>query len=622
MTFICYYMCRLLWRIHEMHPALFLKTGCDTERMIRTTTNMIRCLLFQASLPASYWAEALHTATHLLNYPPSKAVSHPTPYFALYGTAPTYDHFRVFGCACYPNTFATAPHKHSPRSTHCLFLGYSSDHKGYQCLDLASHRIIISRHVVFDEDVFPLAGPSSPTDLDSLLESDPVSPSSQVPRPALLPAPRAASTPRLTPIPAPRAVPSTTLAPRAAPSTTPAPHVVPSTSPAPCAAPSTPMARFSDPALVYHRRHHVTTSAHADSGPSMSPVRFADPAVVYHRRESAPPAALDVPADRPEPPVYHPVAIHRDPGHVHPMVTRRAAGVLRPIDRLILAADTTTTPSDASPVPSSICTALADSHWRRTIEEEYVALLANHTWDLVLCPPGTNVVTGKWLFRHKLTSDGSLDRYKARWVLRGFNQRPGVDYDETFSPVVKFATVHTVLSLALSRDWAIYQLNIKNVFLHGTLTETVYCSQPTGFVDEAHPDLVCRLNRSLYGLKQAPRAWYSRVASYLASIGFVEAKSDTSLFIYRRGDDTVFLPLYIDDIVLTASTADLLQRTIVALQREFAMKDLGPLHHFLGITAERRPQGESLYRKKQWRAWDKKYQKFKYKLALQVVVEN
>ena len=123
------------------------------------------------------------------------------------------------------------------------------------------------------------------------------------------------------------------------------------------------------------------------------------------------------------------------------------------------------------------------------------------------CPPGTNVVTGKWLFRHKLTSDDSLDRYKARWVLRSFTQRPRVDYDENFSPVVKFATVRVVLSLALSRDWAIHQLDVKNAFLHGTLTETVYCSQPTGLVDAAHPDLVCRLNRSLYGLKQATRVW-------------------------------------------------------------------------------------------------------------------
>jgi hypothetical protein len=107
-----------------------------------------------------------------------------------------------------------------------------------------------------------------------------------------------------------------------------------------------------------------------------------------------------------------------------------------------------------------------------------------------------------------------------------------VDYDETFSPVVKFATVRAVLSLALSQDWTIHQLDVKNAFLHGTITETVCCSQPTGFVDAARPNLVRRLNRSLYGLKQAPRAWYSRFSSYLASIGFVEAKSDTSLKIW------------------------------------------------------------------------------------------
>jgi hypothetical protein len=107
--------------------------------------------------------------------------------------------------------------------------------------------------------------------------------------------------------------------------------------------------------------------------------------------------------------------------------------------------------------------------------EEYAALLANHTWDLVSRPPGTNMVTGKWIFHQKLTSNGSLDRYKARWVLRGFTQRPRVDYDETFSPVVKFATVRAVLTLAPSRDWAIHQLDVKNAFLHDTLTETVYC---------------------------------------------------------------------------------------------------------------------------------------------------
>jgi len=119
---------------------------------------------------------------------------------------------------------------------------------------------------------------------------------------------------------------------------------------------------------------------------------------------------------------------------------------------------------------------LTDPHWRRAMEEEHAALIENHTWDLVPRPAKANVVTGKWIFKHKFHADGSLDRYKARWVLRGFTQRPGVDYDETFSPVVKPATVRTVITLAHSRDWPIHQLDVNNAFLHGVLLETVYCS--------------------------------------------------------------------------------------------------------------------------------------------------
>jgi len=132
---------------------------------------------------------------------------------------------------------------------------------------------------------------------------------------------------------------------------------------------------------------------------------------------------------------------------------------------------------------------------------------------------------------------------------------------------------------------------VKNAFLHGTLSETVYCAQPSGFEDPTHPDYFCRLNKSLYGLKQAPQAWYSRFAVHLLSLGFVEARSDTSLFVFHRGSDTVYLLLYMDDIVLTASLTELLRRTITALQQEFAMKDLGELHHFLGMEVQRTGNG-------------------------------
>ena len=145
----------------------------------------------------------------------------------------------------------------------------------------------------------------------------------------------------------------------------------------------------------------------------------------------------------------------------HRMVTRAKLGFRQP-------ALFTATP--LSPVPKTFRSALADPNWRAAMEEEHAALLRNQTWDLVPRPPRSNVVTGKWIFKHKLQADGSLERYKARWVLRGFTRRPGVDFDETFSPVVKPATVRTVLSLALSRRWPIHQLDVKNAFLHCTLS--------------------------------------------------------------------------------------------------------------------------------------------------------
>jgi hypothetical protein len=130
-------------------------------------------LLIQASLPGRYWAKRLHTTTYLLNRLPTTAIQAACPHLALFGSVPSYEHLVVFGCTCYPNTTATAPHKLSPRSTRCVFLGYSTDHKGYHCLDLSTNRLIVSRHVVFDEDSFPLVASLSLTDLDFLCESGP-----------------------------------------------------------------------------------------------------------------------------------------------------------------------------------------------------------------------------------------------------------------------------------------------------------------------------------------------------------------------------------------------------------------------------------------------------------------
>ncbi|GKA38512.1 ribonuclease H-like domain-containing protein [Tanacetum coccineum] len=173
-----------------------------------------------------------------------------------------------------------------------------------------------------------------------------------------------------------------------------------------------------------------------------------------------------------------------------------------------------------------------------------------------------------------------------------------VDVDETFSPVVKSGTIRIVLSLAISRHWHVHQLDVKNAFLHGDLAETIYMHQPPGFRDTEHPDYVCLLQRSLYGLKQAPRAWFQRFAAYITTVGFTLSRYDSSLFIYRQGDYTAFLLLYVDDIVLTASSDRLLQQIIASLHREFSMTDLGALNYFLGISVTRDSSGMFLSQRK------------------------
>ncbi|GJR41521.1 ribonuclease H-like domain-containing protein [Tanacetum coccineum] len=268
-----------------------------------------------------------------------------------------------------------------------------------------------------------------------------------------------------------------------------------------------------------------------------------------------------------------------EPPRTHPMITRSQSGIVKPIERLSLHT------SSLSPIPKSPFIALKDPNWCNAMYDEYNALVKNGTWILVPRPSDVNLVRSMWLFKHKFHADGTLSRYKARLVANGSNQQHGVDFDETFSPVVKPATIRTVLSLAVSRQWPIHQLDVKNAFLNGDLSETVYMHQPPGFVDSRYPNHVCLLQRSLYGLKQAPRAWFQRFAGYATRAGFSPSRCDSSLFIYTQGSQVAYLLIYVDDIILTASSPVLLQQIVDSLHKEFDMTDLGALNYFLGISA-------------------------------------
>ena len=140
---------------------------------------------------------------------------------------------------------------------------------------------------------------------------------------------------------------------------------------------------------------------------------------------------------------------------------------------------------------------------------ELTALMKHGTWDLVLPPSNCTPGGCKWVFRVKRHADGSVDRFKARIVAKGYDQRPGIDYKETISPVVKPATIRTVLFITVMKGWDLRQMDVNNAFLNGALTETIFMAQPLGYKDLSKPNHICRLKKAIYGLKQAPRAWYT-----------------------------------------------------------------------------------------------------------------
>ena len=268
------------------------------------------------------------------------------------------------------------------------------------------------------------------------------------------------------------------------------------------------------------------------------------------------------------------------------MITRSKAGIFKP---KALAA--TKHPLDASNfVPTTYLQASKHDHRQKAMAGEFQALQTTRTWYLVPSSPSQNMVGCKWIFRIKRKPDGSVDRYKAHLVAKGFHQQEGIDFKETFSLVAKPVTIRILLTLAVQFDWFLNQLDVSNAFLHGTLKEEVFMQQPSGFIDPSKPSYVCKLHKSLYGLKQAPMAWYDKLFQTLISLGFHNSQSDCSLFVTFEPALVIVL-VYVDDILVTGSNTQVCTAFITRLSHLFPVKDLGPLHYFLGLEVHRSSAG-------------------------------
>nr|GEW56802.1 Gag-Pol polyprotein [Tanacetum cinerariifolium] len=169
--------------------------------------------------------------------------------------------------------------------------------------------------------------------------------------------------------------------------------------------------------------------------------------------------------------------------------------------------------------------------------------------ELVDKPLCTNVINMKWLCKNKRDEENNVIRNKSRLVAKGYAQKEGVDFEESFATVARLEAVRLFIAYAAHKSFNVYQMDVKTTFLYGPLKEEVYVNQPDGFVDPYHPDKVYCLKKALYGLKQAPRAWYDELSNSLVSKGFSKGSIDPTLFISKHGEDILLVQIYVDDII-------------------------------------------------------------------------
>lgn len=229
--------------------------------------------------------------------------------------------------------------------------------------------------------------------------------------------------------------------------------------------------------------------------------------------------------------------------------------------------------------------------WIKAMEEEHSSLVKNGVWQLVDLPKGAKLVDNRWVYRVKRKPDNSIERFKARLVARGFSQCYGIDYTETFSPVVKFPSIRSLLAIAAENKMVIEQFDVTTAFLYGDLEENVYMKQPVGFTNGTNQ--VCKLIKSLYGLKQAPRCWNAKFKKFIMNFGFKESENDSCVFIRRNGTDLTYLAIFVDDGLIISSSQIHIKPVIEHLKKHFEIKVLGA-KFFLGIEIKRQDDGSIL----------------------------
>jgi len=588
------------------------------ERFNRTIMDKAMSMLHTAGLPNGFWEFALASAAHIYNRTPSRMLKWRTPIETWStGHVPDVSYFRVFGCKGYMHVPADKRRKLDAKAIEVTLVGYEPGSKGYRLWDKHTRSVKLSRDVTFDESCFP-------SRQDAETHPTPISPT---PIP-FFPVPAAPNPPARLPIQRdPSPAPSTDseedvndiLNPKNDRPDTPPPiqgPALPTTpenrrlllnSPPPRQSatrisheplsPLTPLPaepempggfedriqctqllREMDNAPRRSGRLHVPNPRYYNADNAALPSRQLGTAELM---AAAAPAAIGC-----DPTSTNEVQLASDAAKQSvALPSYYSASTAAPRHRQLSSAELLAAAASAAVGrdPASYKEAMdaADSEeWAAACQYEMAALAKNGTWELVNLPHGRKAVKSKWVF--KLKADG---RFRARLVAKGFTQIPGIDFDETFSPVARFESLRLLLALAALENWEIHQMDVKSAFLNGVLDEEIYMEQPQGFIVTGQETKVCRLKKAIYGLKQASRAWNLQFHGVLTTLGFKRTHADAGIYVCHQhgGVGLLIVVLYVDDITIMGSSLEDVRQLKQNLSSRYEMTDLGEIQSYLGM---------------------------------------
>ncbi|KAK1410403.1 hypothetical protein QVD17_36940 [Tagetes erecta] len=573
--------------IHQTSCAYTPQQNGIVERKHRHLLNTARSLMFQGGLPISMWTESVLTAAYLINRTPSSVLNGRTPYELLFGSKPSLKHLRNFGCLVF-STNLNPENKFDKRAVKCVLLGYSVFKKGYKLWDLDNKTILFSRDVCFYEHVFPFKQKVS---LESKLEYN------------------SAIQDFFTvfenmdqPMPNDESMANNPNSPNnCSPTNSQSTHSDHSSgSLNDDKNRTTPGLSLNRTTLGHSQRIQTTTT---DLNNTFGSVGENSSVLEDINNGSASEGTFTNTPNENTPTVQ----LRRSTRST--VVPKRLGDfvlndkVKYGLDRVVnyskLSSENYTFLSalDKSVVPNNYKEASIDPNWIHAMNMVMEALSRNETWVMTDLPKGRKPVGCKWVFKIKHNPDGQVARYKARLVAKGYSQKEGIDFDETFSPVVKMVTIRCVISLAVQNSWSLFQLDVDNAFLYGTINEDVYMTPPEGYYDKSETK-VCKLIKSLYGLKQASRQWNKKLTNTLVDIGFKQSNSDYSLFVKSVNGVVCILLVYVDDIILTGNDLVEIEKIKSCLSQRFLIKDLGKLKYFLGIEVLESDDGLVLSQRK------------------------